>query len=448
LPELGSPVHAVTFSADGRTVTAAGKDGAGRVWEAATGKELHNFAVTRQHTRWDADYAEMLSVSHSSYHPLALSADGTALARLSAPDGILLWNVASGKDHRPVVDCALAVGPVLNPSWLTGCLAFSPSGKELATYCADGRARLWDTATRKELRRFEGHEDPVARLLFSPDGKTLISLGAGPAGLRRRAHATQTLHRWDVATGQKLPGFPVPASTAFALSPDGKALVVAADDPDTPFILRSSPILLLDLATGKEVRRFRGPEGHLVISLAFSPDGKTLASAGQGTPICLWDVTTGKGLGRLSEPKWEGIAHKGNCCHVTFAEDGKALFSVRGPHDNGRPWTVRQVSEWCLPAGVKRRHSQDLPQDWAFHAFSPDGKAAAFVDAAQVVHVWDLAAGKERCRSPEPQNWIVKIAFSPDGKALAAANLDTTILLWDLPPARKGRAQRQPVNDN
>src|SRR5262249_30828387 len=251
-------------------------------------------------------------------------------------------------------------------------------------------------------------------LAFSPDGKTLISLGAGPAERRPAVDATQTLHRWDVATGQKLHGFPVPASTAFALSPDGKTLAVAADDGEAPLLIRSSPLLLLDLATGKEVRRFRGPEGHLVISLAFSPDGKTLASAGQGTPVCLWDVTTGKGLGRLSEPKWEGMAQKRYCCHVTFADDGKALISVRSPEDAGRPGTPPQVSEWGRAAGAKRRPSQDLPRDWAFHAFSPDGKAAAFVDAAQVVHVWDLAAGKERCRSPEPQNWIVKIAFSPD----------------------------------
>src|SRR5262249_1386015 len=82
--------------------------------------------------------------------PLALSADGTTLARLSAPNGVVLWDLASGKAPRPAADRALAWHADFHPDHLAGCFAFSPDGQRIASLCADGKVRLWEAATGTE----------------------------------------------------------------------------------------------------------------------------------------------------------------------------------------------------------------------------------------------------------------------------------------------------------
>jgi WD40 repeat protein len=444
LPEQGGPVIAVAFSADGRALTAASGEGQGRVWDVSTGRERHRCAAAQQPDGRETDYHRMLLnlSSPPSRVPfcqtLALSANGTTLARLSAPNRILLCKVASGKASWPAADPALAGYPTLPSDAFAGCFAFSPDGKRLASFCADGRARLWEVAMRKELRRFEGHAGPLGRLAFCADGKTLISLAwAFPKG-PFDPNGKETVHCWDVVTGKEARRFQIPRSVPYALSPDGKALATAATEEKEPFRWRRSDVLLWDLATGKVVRSFPGPDKHQVTSLAFSPDGKVLASAGLGTPTRLWDVVTGQALGQLSEPQWEGLEHKNYCCRVTFADGGQALVSARSVAGSGRT----QVCEWDLATRRKRRPAQTIPDDLTVRAFSPDGKAVAFATASGAVRVWDLAAGRERCRFEGHQAQVLHLAFSPDGKALASGSLDGTIRFWDLPaPGQVGTQQ-------
>ena len=112
-------------------------------------------------------------------------------------------------------------------------VAFSPDGKTVVTASRDNMVRLWEAASGKEIRQFQGHQGGVSSVVFSPDGKTVAT-----------ASHDRTLRLWEVASG-------------------------------------------------KELRQFQGHRGW-VTSVAFSPDGKMMVSAGGDDTVRLWDVATGK----------------------------------------------------------------------------------------------------------------------------------------------------------
>ncbi len=159
-----------------------------------------------------------------------------------------------------------------------------------------------------------------------------------------------------------------------------------------------------------------------VRALAFSPDGKTLASGGAGTTVRLWDAATGKSTGNL-----EG--HTDKICAVAFSPDGKTLAS--GSDDK----TVRL---WDLGTGkmtaVLQGHTARI---WAL-AFSPDGKTVASGGSDGTVRVWDVATRKNTATFPGHPYFVSSVAFSPDGKTLACGAGGGAIQLWDLKTG-KGR---------
>jgi WD40 repeat protein len=272
----------------------------------------------------------------------------------------------------------------------------------------DRRGFEWFHWRRKTLSgriRLEGYPDlPFLRVQLSRDGRRII--GGGPDG---------AVNVWDATTGQeilRLKGHTSPI-TSVAYSPDGRRLASAAKDLNGP-----GQVKVWDAATGQEICILTADTGW-VDSMAFSPDGQRLASGNSDWELNLWDGTTGQAIHTL-EPAIHTLM--GGRAAV-FSPDGRRLAagSILGQF---KLWDAVTGREICALKG---------PDQVIFSmVFSPDGqRLAGGGSGAGTVTVWDAATGQEIRTLKRHSSPVSSIAFTPDGRRLASASLDSAVKLWD-----------------
>lgn len=365
-----------------------------------------------------------------------MSAKNVSVYRLLIAMGVLLLSLipAACRTLEPLTSATTEglVTTLRGHKETITCVTFSPDGTTLASSSSDTTVQLWDVATGKELVTLHGHPTTVYAVAFSPDGALLAS-GSGwfwapSPPLRFGEHETlrtatprsetpmpltsNMVILWDVVTGteQRRWEFENPMYTV-AFSPDGSTLAAGGGDPSGGSFGEDA-VWLWNVATGELETTFRERKYATVWSIAFSPDGTTLAS-GNERGITLWDVATGEARASLS---------RGG--RVIFSPDGTLLASTGGASGLVRLWDTATNQEQA---------ALDEHDGYVYTmAFSPDGTTLASAGQDGTVRLWDVATRKVIATIHIPQTRIWSVAFSPDGTLLASGSSDGLIRLWDV----------------
>jgi WD40 repeat protein/serine/threonine protein kinase len=407
------------ISADGRTLVGVHADGQARFWEATTGKPRATIALRNTRRRCSAlspDGQTLVLADHPANGQVSVYRVGetgphvlpgpssTTYCVAYSPDGQTIASSDSGQLILWNAASLQPTGRIATPGGYQNTLAFSRDGRWLAGGASDGLVTVWDVAKRQRRFWLKGHISCIWSLDFSADAKMLVA-GA----------ADGTAKIWDLSVprGGCILGSPGDNYLGLAYSPDGKWLATCG-----------VPGKLWDARTQQLVRRL-----GLAKRVAFSPDSKILATGGLDGLVGLWDVAGGRLRRSLQGRPTNPARNERMVSSLAFSPDGRFLAAGFG-------WPTVVVGDYSQIVQVWDAHSgrevATLPHQNAVPslAFSPDGRLLAAACHDNTVRLWSVGRWQESRRLEGPEEFRA-VAFSPGGRRLAAGSSDGTVRLWD-----------------
>jgi len=289
-------------------------------------------------------------------------------------------------------------------------VAWSPDGSCIASAGADQTLQIWDISTGNHICTCLGHADAVSALAWSPDGRRIAS-----------ASNDKTVQVWDADNGQKIFAYTSHSDwvNAVGWSPDGKRIASAGID---------KTVHIWDATTGRHIYTYRG-HSDWVRAVAWSPDGSHIASASDDQAVHVWDAERPPGMLQLRNPlavnAYRGHSDRVNA--VAWSPDGKRIASAS--HD-------QTVQLWDATRNLIYTYRGHSSAVFAL-AWSPDGKhiASGSGDGNKdgmdnCVRLWDTTTGDTIYIYHGERDAVHTVAWSPDGTRLVSASRGSTVQVW------------------